>query len=109
MFPSRVFTHQEAPVSHAEELEVTIAALEIQPVDAALVELCRITARQMDATAGAPSTRLAAIYLSLLRNLRKVGPKAERANSLTLLREMRGRPAPSKKAGSRMKAADNAG
>lgn len=84
-------------MSQVEALEETIAALDIQPMDAALVALCRLTARQMDDTAGTPSTRLAAIYLSLLRNLRKAGPKVERSTSLTLLREMRNRPAPSTK------------
>ncbi|MGI9085995.1 MAG: hypothetical protein ACR2FE_12025 [Aeromicrobium sp.] len=84
-------------MSNVKELEVTIAALDIQPIDAALVELCRITARQMDAAEGMPSTRLAAIYLSLLRNLRRVGPAVERSNKLALLREMRDRAAPTAK------------
>ena len=84
-------------MSNVKELEVTIAALDIQPIDAALVELCRITARQMDSADGQPSTRLAAIYLSLLRNLRKIGTAPAASGTLTTLREMRPRPTPSKR------------
>ena len=83
-------------MGQVEELEKTIAALDVQPVDAALVALCRLAARQMDAAGGVPSTRLSSIYLSLLRNLRKINPVPERSTSLSVLRDLRGRQAPTK-------------
>ena len=96
-------------MTHVEALETTIDALEIQPIDAALVQLCRMTAKQMDAADGAPSTRLASIYLSLLRNLRKIGPTVERSNTLTVLRELRGRQAPTTKTRLKAKSAPDVG
>ena len=79
----------------SEALEVTIEALDVQPIDAALVALCRLAARQMDAAEGDPSTLLSAIYLSLLRNLRRLGPaQTAEISTLAEMRARRPRPQP---------------
>lgn len=56
-------------MTHASELEATIAAIRPGARHAALVALCRDVANQMDAAAGSPTNRLSAVYLSCLKDL----------------------------------------
>jgi hypothetical protein len=65
-----------------------------------LLELCRTLAGQMDAAGMEPSTRLTAAYLSALKDFRRAGaelPPRQEPGRLAELRELRGRPAPTKK------------
>lgn len=56
-------------MTHAQAVERAIAAARLQATDAALVELLRTLAQQMDAAGPAAGTRLAGSYLTALRTL----------------------------------------
>lgn len=61
-------------MTHIDALERTLAhgGLVTQAEHAALVELCRTLARQMDAAGAEASTRLTAAYLSALKDVSRV-------------------------------------
>ncbi|MBT1171366.1 hypothetical protein [Bifidobacterium sp. SO4] len=65
---------------HLTAVNRTIRAkrLDEQPQYAALVELARTVARQMDANGDDPASRLIAAYLSVLKDLNKAGTPSER-------------------------------
>lgn len=56
-------------MSHSAALETTLTAANLGPRYAALIALCRLTAKQMDAAGDSPSNRLSAVYLSTLKDL----------------------------------------
>lgn len=86
-------------MSHLDAVEAAIIAAKLSTTDAALVELLRTLARQMDAAGpDGPGTRLAASYLTALRTL------AQRARETASTRA-EGHPAASKTATLRARAA----
>lgn len=74
--------------THGEALEETLASVHLGPQHAALAELCRTLAAQMDAAGDEPSTRLTAAYLSALKDVARVKAKGavEKKGKLAQLR-----------------------
>lgn len=80
-------------MSHEKALERSIEGMSAQvgDQDAALLELCRTLARQMDAVAE-PSTRLTAAYLSALKDLGRIsGKRPHKSTGRSRLDELRAR------------------
>ena len=80
--------------NHRRAVEAAVEAVRerLQPADGPTVELARALADQMDASACEPSSRLAASYLSVTKDLRTVIQAAGkrdtiRPSSLTRMRE----------------------
>lgn len=67
-------------MAHVDALERTLdhTGLAGKAEHAALVELCRTLARQMDAAGEDPSTRLTAAYLSALKDVTRAARPSDR-------------------------------
>lgn len=76
-------------MSHVEELNVALSALRLGGPHAAPIELCRVTARQMDAAEDAPTNRLSAVYLSCLKDLSRAATGTPNSAGKTTLSKLR--------------------
>ena len=94
-------------MSISENLESTLTAIDLGPRHAALIGLCRVTAKQMDESDGAPSNRLSAVYLSCLKDLERAAsstPVKTHSSKLAAMRAARVRQAPTMKRASALSA-----
>lgn len=89
-FLSPGLSPKEQPMNHTDALRRTVKAAGLADSDrhAALVELAATLAAQMDAAGEEPSTRLAAAYLSALKDVSRAvaGATPSRAGKLAQLR-----------------------